>query len=887
MLTPSSCTQNRLLQRPIEWLPPLEVALGEVAATLNEPRFEYDLATVQLHIGLEGSFGALATTPRALSTALLAHTVCLEGIITSCSLVRPKLIRSVHYAEGKKTFLMREYWDATMISGHGSDPSATSASASSLTYPTADGTSEKLVSEFGLSVYRDYQTVSMQEMPERAPAGQLPRSVDVILDDDLVDMVKPGDRVQLVGIYKSLSSSTAGGLVPSSFKAAVIGMNVRILSSSAMTSQAVAGKEGASSPFSSDTVKNIKDIARRRDAFDLLSRSLAPSIYGHEWVKKAVLLMLFGGVEKNLANGGTHLRGDINLMLVGDPSTAKSQMLRFVLSMAPLAIATTGRGSSGVGLTAAVTTDRETGERRLEAGAMVLADRGIVCIDEFDKMSDVDRVAIHEVMEQQTVTIAKAGIHASLNARCSVLAAANPIWGQYRETASPQENIRLPDSLLSRFDLLFIILDTSNPEHDARISRHVLRMHRHIPHGLAEGQPIIDNGVQSMSYGIDEDEAAANGGEGPDGASSGGAVFQAKARFSRPAREAVGGEVEEEEEDADGGDDELLTISFLKRYIHYARSTMTPVLTKSATDYIVAAYADFRQKRAVDGNIKEAKTFPVTPRTLETLIRLATAHAKSRLSPRVEKKDARVAQELLQYCLYKEVKKKVRKGAVSKRSRQHAAADSHSSSDEGDDVESEGVFARGSKEGEAGRHEETASSTAAELGGLSLREIESGNIALGSLDLGASSSQGRVRSQPLAAARNVLGGDEHEEEEYLVSSSMAMASGTQASGAKYYHSLSQESSHTPEERALHATGKEAAVSDEEGRLVRGVLHRLRSSSTSAIFKTDVDEIMEQMGAMAQQQGSVPALSARRVMLVLEEMQDLNQVMITEGLVYIM
>lgn len=471
-------------------------------------------------------------------------------------------------------------------------------------------------------------------MPERAPAGQLPRSVDVVLDDDLVDRVKPGDRVQVIGVYKTVAN-VFNGQVPAHFRTVLVANNLRTL-----------GKELSVPVMTETDIQNIKLIAKRKDVFELLARSVSPSIYGHDFIKKAVLLMLLGGREWNLDNG-THIRGDINVLMIGDPSTAKSQMLRFVLNIAPLAIATTGRGSSGVGLTAAVLTDKETGDRRLEAGAMVLADRGVVCIDEFDKMSDNDRVAIHEVMEQQTVTIAKAGIHASLNARCSVIAAANPIWGQYRESISPQENIGLPDSLISRFDLLFIVLDTSNPSHDRSISSHVIKMHRYLPPGVEEGTPFTNKTRDEES--IDSSMEAS--------------IFH---------------------QQKTGGQEEYLSVSFLKKFLFFAKSRIKPTLSKSAADYIVEAYSEFRQQREM-GDIKEMKTFPVTPRTLETLIRLATAHAKSRLSSKVEKKDAVVARELVEFCLYKEVKPKLKIKKQKVQSVAHASDDEESEEEDEDE----------------------------------------------------------------------------------------------------------------------------------------------------------------------------------------------------------
>lgn len=467
--------------------------------------------------------------------------------------------------------------------------------------------------------------ISIQEMPERAPAGQLPRGVDVILDDDLVDKAKPGDRIQLVGIYRSLGNRNASS-GSATFRTVVLANNIIHLASKS-------GGGIAHSTITDTDIRNINKLSKKKNIFDLLSQSLAPSIYGHDYIKRAILLMLLGGMEKNLDNG-THLRGDINILMIGDPSTAKSQLLRFVLNTAPLAIATTGRGSSGVGLTAAVTTDKETGERRLEAGAMVLGDRGVVCIDEFDKMSDIDRVAIHEVMEQQTVTIAKAGIHTSLNARCSVIAAANPIYGQYDTHKDPHKNIALPDSLLSRFDLLFIVTDDIDDARDRMVSEHVLRMHQYRQPGQEEGTPVREQGNNPLGVGLEESQDSNRTTEVYEKYNV--MLHAGIASTGRGSRKKV----------------EVLSLPFVKKYIQYAKTRIKPVLTKGAADHIVATYSALRNDELL-GN--QRKTAPMTARTLETLIRLSTAHAKARLSNRVEERDAKAAEGILRFALFKEV----------------------------------------------------------------------------------------------------------------------------------------------------------------------------------------------------------------------------------------
>ncbi|THX70834.1 DNA replication licensing factor mcm3 [Aureobasidium pullulans] len=632
-----------ILNQPFDFSQAFDRAVKNIVNTLpGRPPHETAEDTMY-YCAFFGSFGEFATNPRTLSSVHLNHMVSLEGIVTKCSLVRPKVVKSVHYNENKTSFHFREYRDQTMTMN---------GAASSSVYPTEDDEGNPLVTEYGFSTYRDHQTISIQEMPERAPAGQLPRSVDVIMDDDMVDKVKPGDRIQLVGIYRSLGNRNAGA-GSSTFRTLVLANNIILLSSKS-------GGGIAQATITDTDIRNINRISKQRKVFELLSQSLAPSIYGHDYIKKAILLMLLGGMEKNLDNG-THLRGDINILMVGDPSTAKSQLLRFVLNTAPLAIATTGRGSSGVGLTAAVTSDKETGERRLEAGAMVLADRGVVCIDEFDKMSDVDRVAIHEVMEQQTVTIAKAGIHTSLNARCSVVAAANPIYGQYDTHKDPHRNIALPDSLLSRFDLLFIVTDDIEDVRDRQVSEHVLRMHRYRQPGTEEGAPVREQATQSLGVGLEEEADTDKTSE----------VYE---KFNVMLHAGVTVTVGR----GSGRKVEVLSIPFIKKYIQYAKSRVKPILTSGAANHIIATYSSLRNDE-IESN--QRKTSPMTARTLETLIRLSTAHAKSRLSNRVEQKDAEVAEGILRFALFKEVAEDERR----KRRKTRATTEPLSSDDDSED----------------------------------------------------------------------------------------------------------------------------------------------------------------------------------------------------------
>jgi len=585
---------KHIITRPMECLPAYEAALKTYID--NNSEIDPKLGVFdQYHISVEGPFGSHRMGPRQVMASNLTQMICVEGIVIKASIVRPKIVKSVHYCDATKAFSQMSYRDGTDFSEAGRTGSV---------YPTHDADKNPLTTEFGLCEFRNHQKIYIQDMPERTEAGTMPRTIEVIVENDLVDSCKPGDRVQMIGVYRAMAGR-AQGSATGRFRTLLIANNVRRI-----------GVDEHKRDLTPEDVQNFRELIKQNNLFDLLSRSIAPCIYGHEYIKKAVTLMLLGGVEKNLDNG-THIRGDINILMVGDPSTAKSQMLRAVMNIGHLVINTTGRGSSGVGLTAAVTSDKDTGERRLEAGAMVLADRGIVTIDEFDKMTDVDRTAIHEVMEQQTVTIAKAGIHTSLNARCSVLAASNPVYGQYDSNLPPAQNIALPDSLLSRFDLLFIVLDKLNPRIDRAISEHVLRMHM-FEHKATD--PLDGMLIQN-----EEDEAHQT------------EMFEKNDKLFGAASKLRRGETQLK----------YLTTEFVKKFIHYAKAKAEknpPTLTNDAREMIADKYAALRQEDTT-------QTLPITPRCLETFIRLASAHAKLRVDTKVTEEDVQAVAKVMMFAL--------------------------------------------------------------------------------------------------------------------------------------------------------------------------------------------------------------------------------------------
>jgi len=553
-------------QKPLKYIPACEAALQELYEELVElatteavPPGEISTRSKKTHFQVLFRSDESPRTIRNLQSEHVEKLVCVAGIVIQASLVE------------HKTFSLRLKCKAC---GNPKDIPLRGTGRSKAIIPRkCDKDSRE--DPCGLDpyviigeecMYQDVQSLKLQELPEDVPTGEMPRSIQVVGVKYLADRLTAGSRVSLMGVFTAEDRATAKD---ASGDSAVKYSYLQLLG---FIPHADLGDRGSLRRTSFEEEKFMQ-IARSGKVHQMVFDSVAPSIKGSvkdciDDVKKAIACLLFGGSRKCLPDG-TRLRGDINVLLLGDPGTAKSQFLKYVERAAPIAVYTSGKGSSAAGLTAAVVKD-QSGKFALEGGAMVLADGGVVCIDEFDKMRPDDRVAIHEAMEQQTISIAKAGITTVLNTRCSVLAAANPIFGTWSSLAETAEQMDFATTILSRFDLIFLVRDVRDEERDLQIANHVIQLH-----------------------------ASANGGS------------------------AVPMETDQ---------NTPFSVGDLRKYIHFCRSHCDPRLTDRASAMLQNHYVNIRKRMLQERRTGKGATVPITVRQLEALARISESLARMELS---------------------------------------------------------------------------------------------------------------------------------------------------------------------------------------------------------------------------------------------------------------
>ncbi|KAJ1955649.1 minichromosome maintenance protein 5 [Linderina pennispora] len=452
---------QKLVNSPLEILPLFELAARNSARKIVAPNTEglEDVPEVQVTVRSNTN----VVNIRELGSSYISKLVCVSGIVIGASSLTSKATQVL--------LQCRNCRNTKMV--------AVGGGFAGVQIPRVcdreqmPGQSDKCpLDPFEIVTdkcqFVDQQTLKVQEAPDLIPVGELPRHIVMSADRSLTNRVFPGSRVTITGIFTVYQSKNVKGTSAVAIRQPylrVVGIEIN-----------KSGNSFTKRIFTPEEEREMTALSRTPGIYEKFASSIAPSIYGNEDIKKSIACLLFGGSKKTLPDG-MRLRGDINVLMLGDPGTAKSQLLKFVEKVSPISIYTSGKGSSAAGLTASVIKDPSTREFYLEGGAMVLADGGVVCIDEFDKMRDEDRVAIHEAMEQQTISIAKAGITTILNARSSVLAAANPLFGRYDDSKAPGENIDFQTTILSRFDMIFIVKDEHNEQRDQTIARHVMQVH--------------------------------------------------------------------------------------------------------------------------------------------------------------------------------------------------------------------------------------------------------------------------------------------------------------------------------------------------------------------------------------------------------------------------